>query len=408
MRRASVGARLARDELQVVAGIRLVDAGRAERGAGVAAHRRRELGLAEPFRRRRDVVEAELPRLVGPRRLVGREGQQRAQEGRRRHHDELLARRQRGDVVLDDVGARRPRRRAGRRRPARRGAACASGSRRSASAASAWPSSAATSSMRARVSRERRGGRRRPAPRVARRGRAPSAGGRRRRRSRRRTPARRPERARHAGRRRSAPERPWPRARLVERALAAGAGGELAHRGPEELDEALAELDPAGDGRRRQARLEIGAGLLEQARRGAQAAGDGVHALVRRPELAHEQREQALSDIEVPRGLPVLDAAQLEVAQEPARDLHPGEGVDRRVRVVGADEAAEARFVAAQHAHARREGGRRPGREPVRAGGQAERRRQHGVVGDEIVEERLDERLGPVHAIREADAADTR
>ena len=106
MRRASVGAKLALTSCRWWPGYASWTPVVRSEADGVPAQDGAHLVLAEPLRRRRDVVEAELARGERPGRVVGGERQQAAQEGRRRDDLELLARGQPGDVVLHDVGAR--------------------------------------------------------------------------------------------------------------------------------------------------------------------------------------------------------------------------------------------------------------------------------------------------------------
>jgi hypothetical protein len=93
----------------------------------------------------------------------------------------------------------------------------------------------------------------------------------------------------------------------------------------------------------------------------------------------------------------VLHTAQFEIAQLPVRDLQSGEGIDRRRHVAGAEQGKEQALVVAKHAHAPRDRLRRPRGQPVGAGSQAEPGGKHWVVGQEIIEETLDDRLGGVH-----------
>ena len=108
------------------------------------------------------------------------------------------------------------------------------------------------------------------------------------------------------------------------------------------------------------------------------------------PELAHEQREHAGDDLEDGAGMALRHPAQLERAQPAADDLQGGERVDRRAGVVRRQQRREAPLVLVQQLAAPLQRRRRPRRQAAGALGQPERRAEHGVVGDEVVEQRLD------------------
>ena len=85
-------------ELQVMARVRLVDAGVADRGAVVLAH-----GVGVVVDRRRDDVDADRRRIPARRLEVRRERHHAAQVRRRRDDLDPLVRRDRRDVVVDEV-----------------------------------------------------------------------------------------------------------------------------------------------------------------------------------------------------------------------------------------------------------------------------------------------------------------
>ena len=143
----------------------------------------------------------------------------------------------------------------------------------------------------------------------------------------------------------------------------------------------------------RQPRLQVAPRLLEQTGRGAQPAGERLDPLGGRAELAHEQRQEAEEDVEVRCRTAVLDAAQLEIAQLATDYLQAGEGVDRRRPLRVVEQGQERPLVSAEHGEAARDRRRRPRGQPAGAGGQAEPGGQHRVVGEEIVEQRLDGRF---------------
>ena len=349
------------------------------------------LVLAEVLRRRRDVVEAELPLGERTGSVVGGEGKQAAQKGRRSGDLELLAVRQAGDVVSDDVGARLVHRarigghqsvpgrhgrlggrdRGLRVRVAARGGqalhtgpglvqdlAPVGGEGLSGFVQAVLPAQHVREDLGAGAAGGGRGGRQ-DVPQVV---------------------AERLERRDGSGRRR------------VQRAVAPHRPRERPRRVAHEVDEAFGVVDAILDRGRGQAGFERFARLGEQRRHGPEPAGERGHALLRRAQLAHQQREHAGDDLERGAGMPLGRPAQLQQPQPAAHHLQRRERVHRGAGVVRREQRRERALVRVERLHAPLARRRAPLRQPAGALRQAEGGTQHGVVGDEIVQQTLHRR----------------
>ena len=180
---------------------------------------------------------------------------------------------------------------------------------------------------------------------------------------------------------------------LVDRSLVTDGGREPSRRRSDEVEEPLGVVDPALHGSGGESGLERVARLGEQRWDAGQPARQRLDALGGRPELAHEQREHAGHDLEDGAGMALRHPAQLERAQTAADHLKGGERVDRGAGVVRRQKRREAPLVLVQQLAAPLESRGRPRRQAAGALRHAERRAEHGVVGDQIVQQRPDGRL---------------
>ena len=170
-------------------------------------------------------------------------------------------------------------------------------------------------------------------------------------------------------------------------------GGEAPRRRSYEVEEPLGVVDAALHGRGGQSRLERVARLREELRDAGQPARQRLDALAGRAQLAHEQREHAGHDLEDGAGMALRHPAQLERPQPAPDDLQGGERVHRRSPVLRRQQRKEAPLVLVQQLAAPLQRRRRPGRQAAGAFGHAERRAEHRVVGDQVVQQRPDGRL---------------
>ena len=177
--------------------------------------------------------------------------------------------------------------------------------------------------------------------------------------------------------------------RPVDGALAPDRGGEGARRVADQVEEPAGEVHAALDGGRGEAGLERLPRLRQQAGDGLEPAGDGGDAVVHRAELAHEQREDAGHHLEHGRGVPLRLARQLERAQPAPHHLQRRERVDGGAGVLRREQGPERALVRVEELHAPLARLGRPRRQAPGALREAQRRPQHRVVGDQVVQQLL-------------------
>jgi len=177
---------------------------------------------------------------------------------------------------------------------------------------------------------------------------------------------------------------------VVQRSGTSELAGEGPHGLAGEAEDALRVLQPGVDGRRGQARLQVGASLLEERRSGEQPPAHSVDALVRRRHLPRQQGVHASDQVQVHAGRAAVRPQELQRPQVPPHDLQPDERVDGLRHVAGTQRRVQGRLVPMEHRQPAGHGFVRPRGKAGEVVREPELDAERRIVRDQVLDETVD------------------